>query len=347
MSTVSLVIPGRNVAATVGPCLEAVAPLLDRGELEEILFIDDGSTDDTAAVVTAAVAGRYPVRRLEGGGRGPGAARNVGWRAARGELVWFLDADCVAEPGALSILRRHLRDPAVAAAGGSYANLCSGSLLAALVHEEIVERHRAMAGGRGEVDFLASFNVVYRRDVLARLGGFDERLMKAQDADLAYRVRRLGGELRFDRRSRVGHFHPTRLGSYLRTQAGQGFWRVYLYGEHPRAIRGDVYSGWLDHLQPPLATLLLAALGLSWLPAGRLAAVGLALLLALLPSPMAWRLVRRTGHPRFLLHVPFSMVRAVARGLGMTAGVLSWSRHVSGTGRRSTPEISARRGDDG
>jgi glycosyltransferase involved in cell wall biosynthesis len=314
---VSLVIPGRNCAATVRQCLESVVPLLESGELLEILFVDDGSADATAAIVE-----RYPVRRLAGSGRGPGAARNLGWRRARGELVWFIDADCVAEPGALAVLRHHFRDPAVVGAGGSYANLQRDALLAELIQEEIAERHRAMPAA---VDFLATFDVLYRRDALEHAGGFDERLLTAQDAELSFRVAKLGGELRFDRRSRVGHFHPTRLIPYLRTQARHGFWRVYVYGEHPgAAVRGDAYSGWLDHLQPPLAMLLLAALPGLALPAGQLPVAALAAVLALLPVPMAWRLVRRSRHPRRILFVPFSLLRALARGLGLTAGILSW-----------------------
>ena len=95
-AAVSLVVPGRNAAATLRPCLESVVPLQESGELREILFVDDGSTDDTAELVR-----RYPVRSIASPGRGPGAARNLGWRAASSPWVWFIDSDCVAEPDAL------------------------------------------------------------------------------------------------------------------------------------------------------------------------------------------------------------------------------------------------------
>ena len=98
MSTesVSLVVPGRNCASTVRQCLSAVAPLLDGGRLGEIIFVDDGSTDETANIVA-----EFPVTYVKGSGRGSGAARNLGWREARHPLVWFIDADCVTEPDAL------------------------------------------------------------------------------------------------------------------------------------------------------------------------------------------------------------------------------------------------------
>src|SRR6056297_2753122 len=123
--------------------------------LKEIIFVDDGSTDSTAEI-----ASRYPVRIIQGTGQGPGAARNLGWQAADSELIWFIDSDCVAEPDALEQLLRHMNDPQVAGVGGSYANLYPDSLVATLIHEEIVARHRRM---KREVDFLGGFNVLYRR----------------------------------------------------------------------------------------------------------------------------------------------------------------------------------------
>ena len=74
--------------------------------------------------------------------------------------------------------------------------------------------------------------MLYRRDVLLALDGFDERYLKAQDAELAYRLVEAGHELRFTRASRVKHYHEDRLGKYLKIQAKQGYWRAWLHLDH-------------------------------------------------------------------------------------------------------------------
>jgi GT2 family glycosyltransferase len=318
---VTLVIPARNAARVLRACLGAAAPLLGKHGLEEIIVVDDGSTDETAAV-----AAEYPVRVLRGPAGGPGAARNVGWRAAASPLVWFIDSDCVAEPDALPLLLAHLDDPAVAGAGGSYGNMRPDSLLACLIHEEIVQRHRSMCA---EVDYLATFNVVYRREALEAVGGFDEGQFNgpgapgAEDIELAFRLHDNGYRLRFEPRSRVGHFHLTHLGRYLRSQRLHGYFRVWLYLHHRARAAGDSYSGLLDHLQPPLAMLTLASLplALAWLPFA-LVPAGLALLLHCLQLPMTARLCRRTGSARYLWFAPLAALRAFARGIGMSYATL-------------------------
>jgi glycosyltransferase involved in cell wall biosynthesis len=310
---VSLVIPGRDTEGTIDACLGSVVPLLGHDGLEEIVFVDDGSTDGTRARASA-----YPVRLLAGEGRGPGAARNLGWRAARGSLIWFVDADCVAEPDALAKLIEHMADPKVAGVGGSYGNMRPDRLVPCLIHEEIVARHRRMPA---EVDFLATFNVLYRREALEAAGGFDERFLKAQDAELAYRVTELGHRLRFESRSRVNHFHADRLLSYLRTQAKQAFWRVRLYVEHPVRARGDAYSSTIDHVQPPLALAILGLLPLIPVESVPLLVAWGLLVLLLAQLPMTSRLVRETGRLRYVAFAPFGVARAFARGLGMAAGL--------------------------
>ncbi len=312
---VTLVIPGRNAARTVEECLSSVVPLLERPRLKEIIFVDDGSTDDTAELVR-----RFDVRCIPGAGTGPGAARNLGWQSADTPLIWFIDSDCVAEFDALDILLEHMEEQRVAGVGGSYGNMRPESLLACLIHEEIVERHLAMPR---EVNFLATFNTLYRRDQLENVGGFDERFKKAQDAELAFRIRRNGGVLRFDPRSRVRHFHSSALWPYLRVQQQQGYWRTWLYLEHPEKMGGDSYSSLLDHMQPPLAMLSLALLPLGPLALGAVpAAVGL----GMAQGPMTWRLVRRKNDLRYLMFAPMSFLRSYARGIGMCQGALSGIR---------------------
>lgn len=318
MSTdlVSLVIPGRNCAGTIRQCLGAVVPLLDGPYLREIIFVDDGSTDDTAAI-----AAEFPVTCVAGNGKGPGAARNAGWRAARHPLVWFVDSDCVAEPDALDLLVQPFDDPKVGGVSGSYGIMNPESLLASLIHEEIVERHRTMPQ---RVDFLATFNVVYRRAILEQINGFDERFLKGQDAELSWRVMEAGYELRLVFDSRVKHYHASRWGSYLRTQRDQGYWRVWLHLSHSGHAGGDSYSSVVDHIQPPLAMLAIVSLPLLFF--GRLSWVTAAVVALLLAAqaPMTLRLIRRLRRSRYLCFAGMSFLRAFWRGVGMTHGTLGY-----------------------
>jgi len=345
-SQVTLVIPGRNCASTLDRCLSSVAPLLSvvdlakdsvtatakssgslrpvsgreaggeglsDGCLKEIIFVDDGSTDSTPEI-----AARYPVRVIRGAGQGPGAARNLGWQAAETELIWFIDSDCVAEPDALEKLLPHMNDPQVAGVGGSYANLYPDSLIATLIHEEIVARHRRM---KREVDFLATFNVIYRRSVLAELGGFNEALKLAQDAELAYRVRAAGHRLNFVLESRVGHHHPRNFWRYLKTQAMQGYYRVMLYRQHPTKIGGDSYAGLLDYLQPPLALLICLSLPWMWTSPGRWFVTVLVGALLILQLPVTRKLVAQ--HDSKMIHfLWFGFIRNIARAIGLARGCI-------------------------
>jgi cellulose synthase/poly-beta-1,6-N-acetylglucosamine synthase-like glycosyltransferase len=199
------------------------------------------------------------------------------------------------------------------------------SRLACLIQEEIIDRHRTMPV---RVDFLATFNVVYRRAALEHVGGFDERFLKAQDVELAYRIQAAGWRLEFDIRSRVKHYHPTRLSSYLYTQAQQGFWRACLYRKHPSRAGGDVYSGLVDHTPPVLAVLCLFLLPFMTLLPVRPAVFASCLLLTLMQVPMTARLIRRTGQGWYVLFLPLAIVRAFSRGIGMTAGALSLIRRT-------------------
>jgi succinoglycan biosynthesis protein ExoA len=174
--------------------------------------------------------------------------------------------------------------------------------------------------------------VLYRRHALEQVGGFDVRFLKGQDAELAWRVIDAGYRLRFEINSRVKHFHPTKWGSYLRVQRQQGYWRVFLHLEHKGHSAGDSYSSLLDHIQPPLAVLLLVSLPLllwplTWYVPGALAA---ALLLA--PLPMTLRITARMKRAAYLLYGGMSVIRAFWRGFGMTAGTIAFLTSRGKTG---------------
>jgi glycosyltransferase involved in cell wall biosynthesis len=312
---VTLVIPARNAGRTLRVCLDAVGVIRATGALRDVIVVDDGSTDETAKI-----AAEYGATVLTGAGDGPGSARNLGWRHAQTDWVWFIDSDCVPEPEALSRLLPHLADPAVAGVGGSYGNMRPDSWLACLIHEEIVERHLGMPY---EVNFLATFNVLYRRSILEESGGFDESLKLAQDAELAYRIIKAGHRLRFASSSRVGHFHPTRFGRYLWTQARQGYYRIQLYRRHPDKLGGDAYSNWIDHIQPPLAAGICGLLPFLWLGPVSWMLAGMWTGLLLCQLPMTIRLATRLGlMTSSLTFAGMSLPRAFARAAGLSVGLL-------------------------
>ena len=103
-SSVSVVIPARNAARTIGTVLTALT-----GQTvppDEIILVDDGSTDGTRAIAEAHGASVVAT----GGGALAGGARNAGWEAASGDVVCFLDSDAVPAPGWGEGLRRAVTD---------------------------------------------------------------------------------------------------------------------------------------------------------------------------------------------------------------------------------------------
>ena len=125
-TTVSVVLPAREVAGTIGPIIAALMPLRDAGLLDEVLVIDAASTDGTAAI--AADAGATVVQESEvlpehGAARGKGDAMWRAVRATHGDVVVFVDADSPgfdARGAVLGLLGPLLTDDGVAFVKGAY-----------------------------------------------------------------------------------------------------------------------------------------------------------------------------------------------------------------------------------
>jgi SAM-dependent methyltransferase len=151
-----------------------------------VIVVDDGSTDDPGAVVS-----RYPqVQFIRQPNQGLAAARNTGWRAARGRYVVFLDADDRLLPEALaSNLQRFEETPECAFVYGSYHYIdADGRYLSSpplqLVGEDAYESFL-------EGNCVAMHaTVMYRRDCLEEVGGFDTRLPCCEDYELYLRLAR-------------------------------------------------------------------------------------------------------------------------------------------------------------
>ncbi|MFC7138069.1 glycosyltransferase family 2 protein [Halobaculum litoreum] len=183
----------------------------------EVVVVDDGSEDDTEAVVTAYDDDRVRYLAHESN-RGVSAARNTGLAAATGEYVAFLDSDDEWLPRKLE---RQLSTLAERGEGwvGAYCEVATGGLspldrLASVVSDRIFRSGVPREGGRELAEALLSMQVfmgpgstlLVERDVLNDAGGFDEGLSLFEDWDLVLRVLAVGKLAHVDEALAVTHF---------------------------------------------------------------------------------------------------------------------------------------------
>jgi glycosyltransferase involved in cell wall biosynthesis len=314
---ISVVIPAFNAEATISKVVEAVRGQ-DLSEELEVIVVDDGSTDQTAA--KARQSGAVVVRQES---RGPAGARNTGWRTAHGMTVLFTDSDCRPHRDWARKLLAGFTDPEVAAVAGSYGIWNPQSWLARHIHAEIMDRH---AGMPSSIRAFGSYNVAIRKEVLEKLDGFDDNYPRAsgEDNDLSYRILEAGFTIAFRREALVDHLHQESIVPYLREQARHGYYRMLLYRTHPKMVTGDDYTRIKDMVEPPLALILLVLGPLALILDGSVShlVLGLVLVYCLL------QLVNMTGADRLAAgskqwaYGGVTFLRGFARALGMAAGVL-------------------------
>lgn len=233
MLQVSLIVPTYNRAQRVLGCLEAIdRQSLTTGDFE-VLVVNDGSTDDTSARLRAFEPMSYELRVLDKENGGPAAARNLGIRSARADLIAFLDDDCEPDPGWLDSLVAHMRAAPDEVAG------CGGLTRAA--ENGIVPRYLDRIGvlcprvEGGTVLYLITCNAIFRREALVSVGGFDEiyRVAGGEDPELCGRMRAAGHRFTMESRARLRHMHPT---------TWRGLFRMYA-----RYAQGVVVAARNDH----------------------------------------------------------------------------------------------------
>jgi glycosyltransferase involved in cell wall biosynthesis len=214
--TISVIIPVYNGAAYLNLCLQAVATSNYRSY--ECIVVDDGSTDGGGTI-----AAQFPmsvrVVHLAEGPRGPAYARNRGAEAARGAILFFLDADIVLSSGALRCVASLFQERTdVAAVFGSYD--------AQPKAKGVISRYRNLLhhfvhqnGNREASTFWAGCGAV-RRSVFEAIGGFDEKRFRQpsiEDIELGYRLRQSGYRILLEKRLQGTHLKRWNLYSLIRT----------------------------------------------------------------------------------------------------------------------------------
>lgn len=234
MTSFSIVIPTYNGRSVLGDQLESLAQTKKSGDFE-VLLADNGSTDGTLDLASAFL-GRLPMRVVDASlRRGPGAARNIGAREARGDVLLFLDDDDAVAPTWLENM--------TAAFADQRADIVAGAI--SFDFKNRAEQGKMLVNSLSFLPYGVTANLGIRKSVFEKLEGFDETFRADEDVEFCWRAQLAGYRLVFAdsavvyKRSKLGARSACRQHfSYGRAEA-KLFHRYRLYGM-PRGTTASV-----------------------------------------------------------------------------------------------------------
>ncbi len=336
--SVSVIVPVYNGGEKFRRCLASLkeAHLPPR----EIIVVSDGDTDGSwqLAEEFGAQVSRYPSPG------GPGRARNLGAARARGEVLFFVDADVTVPPKAIEqVVMMFNREPGIDALFGSYddepaeSNFLSQyrNLLHHYVHQQGSEDASTFWGACGAI----------RRDVFLSIGGFDEGYVRpsVEDIELGYRLRKAGHRIRLCKSLQVKHLKRWDVVSMLKADFFQRAlpWTEIILRE--RNLINDLNTGMSGRASVMLMFLLLSFLVVSyWQPLTLAAAGVMALMLLILNAPLYRFFLRKRGFQFTIQSIPWHWLYFVYSGVAFAVGTVRHLINHDRLQKRSLPIVSSR-----
>jgi GT2 family glycosyltransferase len=315
--TISVIIPVYNGRQTLPACLRALQH--QTHPPDEVIVVDDGSTDDTAAVAT-----QFGVAILSQKNAGPAAARNHGAQAACGDILLFTDADCVPAPDWVERMVTPFAISSVAGAKGEYRTH-QPELVARFVQQEYQDRYDRIIG-QPQIDFVDTYAAAYRRDLFLTSGGFDPSFPTAsvEDQEFSFRLATQGYRLVYASGAIVYHQHDRTLAEYVRRKFWIGYWKALVTRRYPAKLLHDSHTPQTLKVQ-----MGLAAVGSALLLIGSVTSRGwivnagwLAWLLLLLSGLPFYTKIWRRDVAVLQVTPVLLFVRAWSLGLGFVLGNL-------------------------
>jgi mycofactocin system glycosyltransferase len=257
---VSAIIPVKDQPNDLIECLKSLQDLDYPRDKLEIIVVDDGSEKAVSGMVDSPDV--KIIRQDET--QGQAACRNLGADNARGEVLAFIDADCMADEKWLKEIVPLLITSRAGAAGGYVDGYYTKGLLDRYerVSSSLNMGKRLLIEGKTESTFyVPTANLVTTREAFISAGGFSAGMRLGEDVDFCWRLRDLDYTLLYLPFGKVAHKHRNKLGRMLKRRAEYGMSEAILYRDHrdkKKTFQLPVLSG-LSFLAFALLVLLLNA----------------------------------------------------------------------------------------
>lgn len=221
---VSVIIPVYNGARTLPLCLDSLMELEYPKEEIEIIAVDNNSKDDSKKVIQ-----KYPVKYIFEKRQGRGAARNRGVKESKGELIAFLDADCIADKYWLNCLIAAIEHSGIGACGGKTLFLPPENTIARYYKNEgRYSNKNFIQGTKFCLPSIATGNSIFHRSTLFEAGLFDNSFKYYEDTDISWRICLKGYKLKYVPQAIVCHHCSDSLTQFCRKSFEQGYAVAYL-----------------------------------------------------------------------------------------------------------------------
>ena len=231
--SMTIIIPTRDRCKDLVECLESLYALDYPPDCIEIIVIDDGSQDETGSLVRA-----FPCRLFTNPvSRGQSYSRNIGAQHARGEILAFLDDDCVAGRAWLRDLAPCFQWEELGAVGGyvdGYSNKSQLDRYEKAFSLLTLGRHIFRGTTDESTFFIPTCNILVRKKAFKETGGIRETLRIGEDVDFCWRLRDAGWQALYVPSGVVLHKHRNTLATMLRRRADYGTSEAVLCALHPR-----------------------------------------------------------------------------------------------------------------
>jgi GT2 family glycosyltransferase len=238
---ISVVVCSYNGGKTIDETLTALGRL--NYENYETIVIDDGSTDDTALI-----AQKHGARLIQTKNEGLSNARNLGMKAATGELIAYIDDDAYPERDWLKFLAAlFMRSDHAGIGGPNIAPRDDGLIANCIDHAPGGPVHVLLSDEVAE--HIPGCNMAFRLDRLREIGGFDPRFKVAgDDVDICWRMQERGWTLGFSPAAMVWHHRRRSVGDYWRQQTGYAEAESLLAEKWPQKYNEAGHPNWAGRL---------------------------------------------------------------------------------------------------
>jgi len=221
---ISLIIPVYNGGETLSKCLNSI--LNQSTPPEEIILIDNNSTDNTKRIIQFFQKKSEKIRYVFEKQRGRGIARNTGIKASKGDIILMTDSDCVAPKNWVQEIIKPIIEEGESVVMGSEYDLIN-NFWTRNYQKQVFKMYNDLVNGRYIENYLDTKNVAFKSKFIKK-NLFDSSLKNCEDLEWSIRTNKTL-KIRFLPEVKIKHYHKSSFSKFTKLFFDRGFWTAKIF----------------------------------------------------------------------------------------------------------------------